>query len=77
MPQDAAAFEWLLRNGSPMAIVATKMDKLNRSEQAQSIRTLEKQYGALVIPASAPHGIGLPEIWKMIGQWTGADRLSV
>ena len=34
LPQDAAGYDWLLAVQAPVAIVATKIDKLNRSEQA-------------------------------------------
>ena len=69
--QDFLAHEWLLRRGAPVTIVATKMDKLNRSEQRQALKTLEK-YGAVVVPSSVPAGIGQAEIWKVIQQWVQA-----
>ena len=66
--QDFLAHEWLVRRGVPVTIVATKMDKLNRSEQSQALRMFEK-YGAVVVPTSVPDGIGQAEIWKIIHQW--------
>jgi GTP-binding protein len=66
--QDFVAYEWLIRTGVPVMIVATKMDKLNRSEQRQALIALEK-YGAVVLPSSVPAGIGQTEIWKVIHQW--------
>lgn len=65
---DFLAHEWLIRRGVPVAIVATKMDKLNRSEQGQTLRTLEKN-GAVVLPSSVPARFGQAEIWKIIHQW--------
>ena len=44
LPQDAAGYAWLLAVQAPVAIVATKIDKLNRSEQAQTMRALKEAY---------------------------------
>lgn len=71
LQQDVLAHEWLMRRGLPLAIVATKMDKLNRSEQRQTLKAFEK-YSALVLPSSAPGGEGLAEIWKTIRSWATA-----
>ena len=65
---DFLAYEWLIRRGVPVTIVATKMDKLNRSEQRQTLKTFEK-YGAVVLPSSVPSGLGQADIWKTIHQW--------
>jgi GTP-binding protein len=69
LPQDAAGYNWLLAVQAPMAIVATKIDKLNRSEQAATMRTLRKHYDSPVRPVSALKGDGLDEIWKTIREW--------
>jgi GTP-binding protein len=69
LPQDAAGYNWLLAVQAPMAIVATKMDKLNRSEQAGTMRTLKQHYDSPVLPVSAVKGDGLDEIWKTIRTW--------
>jgi GTP-binding protein len=66
--QDALAHKWLLRRGVPVAIVATKMDKLNRSEQRQALKTFEA-YGTLVIPSSIPDGQGQAVVWKTVREW--------
>ena len=71
LPQDAAAFEWLMRTQLPLAIVATKMDKLKQSEQATTVRTLEKRLGVRVLPESVMKGTGFDEIVKQIRQWSG------
>ena len=69
LPQDAAAFDWLLRTQLSIAIVATKVDKLNRSDKARTLKTLEKRHGALVLPESALEGTGLEAIWNVIRGW--------
>jgi GTP-binding protein len=71
LPQDAAAFEWLIRTHLPLALVATKMDKLKQSERSLTIKVLETKYGVRVVPESATDGMGLDEIWKTLRQWTG------
>ena len=70
LPQDAAGFEWLMRTQLPLAIVATKMDKLKRSDQSKTANALGKKYGVTVLPESAMNGEGLDEIWKLLRQWS-------
>jgi GTP-binding protein len=74
LPQDAAAFEWLIRTQLPLAIVATKMDKLKQSEQPKTVKALETKYGVRVIPESAMKGTGLDEIWRTLRQWSGSPN---
>jgi GTP-binding protein len=69
LPQDAAGYAWLLAVQAPVAIVATKIDKLNRSELAGTLRALKKNYDSPVLPVSAFKGDGLDEIWKTIREW--------
>lgn len=70
LPQDAAGYAWLLAVQAPVAIVATKIDKLNRSEQTSTMRALKKHYDSPVLPVSAFKGDGLDEIWKTIRGWS-------
>ncbi len=49
LPQDAAAFEWLMRTHLPIAVVATKIDKLNRADQSKAVKALEEKYGVTVL----------------------------
>lgn len=57
---DRRAFELLSASGRPLAVVATKADKLSRSESARRIRLLEESYGnegaVPVIPCSVRRG---------------------
>jgi GTP-binding protein len=69
--QDAAGYAWLLAVQAPVAIVATKIDKLNRSERSGTVRALKERYDSPVLPVSAFKGDGLEEIWKTIRSWTG------
>ena len=69
LPQDAAGYAWLLAAQAQLAIVATKIDKLNRSEQVRTLRALKENYDSPVLPVSAFAGTGLDEIWKLLRQW--------
>lgn len=69
LPQDAAGYAWLLAVQAPVAIVATKIDKLNRSEQRTALVALKERYDSPVLPVSAVNGQGLDEIWKTITGW--------
>jgi GTP-binding protein len=69
--QDASAHEWLLGHGLPIAVVATKMDKLSRRDQVQTIKMLTAKYGALVLPVSAMKEDGLQQVWQTLREWTG------
>ena len=42
LPQDQAGYAWLLAVQAPVAIVATKIDKLNRSDHAKALRELKQ-----------------------------------
>lgn len=66
--QDAAAHQWVLRRGVPVAVVASKIDKLNQSERAQTLRALGGRYD-MVIAESATEGTGIDTIWKTILGW--------
>ena len=67
---DATAHEWLLGHDLPVAVIATKMDKLTRRDQMQTITALKGNYGALVLPVSVIDGAGLPQVWQTLREWT-------
>ena len=74
LPQDAAAFEWLIRTRLSLAIVATKMDKLRQSDQARTLKMLERSFGVRVLPESAIKGTGVDKVWKLLQGWVaGVD----
>lgn len=75
LPQDAAGYEWLLAAQAPVAIVATKMDKLNRSEQVRTLKALKERYDSPVLPVSAQKGDGLDDVWKLIRNWNLESRI--
>jgi GTP-binding protein len=68
---DQTAHRWLVRTEAAVAVVATKMDKLNRSERVQNLKMLTESYDTTILPVSAPEQIGLDDVWKMIRLWVG------
>ena len=74
LPQDSAAFAWLLETQVPVAIVATKIDKLKRADQQRTIAGFRTKYGVAVLPSSSLDGSGLDDIWKQVRQWTADIR---
>jgi GTP-binding protein len=56
-------------------IVATKIDKLSRSERARNLTTIGDMFGSAALPVSAASGEGLDELWRMIASiGRDADR---
>ncbi len=67
---DAAAHDWLHARGVPLAVVATKIDKLGQSERARNLRLLADEYDTLILPVSAQDGTGIDDVWKLLRTWT-------
>jgi GTP-binding protein len=70
---DQAAHRWLVRTEAAVAVVATKIDKLNRGERVQNLKLLTESYDTTILPVSALDNTGLDDVWKMIRQWSGRD----
>jgi GTP-binding protein len=65
---DRDAAGWLQERGIAYTIVATKADKLTRSERTNNLRTLETTYGMPALPISAQSGEGMDELWRTIAR---------
>jgi len=63
---DVEAWNWLQQCVDDCAVVATKIDKLSRSQRQHAIRTNEAVFDTPVLPVSAATGEGLDELWKLI-----------
>ncbi len=68
MPADVQAAQWLAQAGVEYHVVATKIDKLSRSERMKHLRTMEEQLGTAALPTSAASGEGLDELWSLIAR---------
>jgi GTP-binding protein len=69
---DRMMLDWLKAQDRPYLIIATKLDKISRSQINLRIREIRSVLGlgenANVIPFSAENGQGRDEIWKWIEQ---------
>ncbi len=69
---DRMMYQWILDQGYEPIIIATKLDKIKRSQvqkQLKAIRTgLEMEKGGLILPYSAQTKQGRDEIWEVIDQ---------
>ena len=67
---DVLMYDWMVNQGFAPIIIATKVDKLKRSQVEQHIRvieeTLQVEPDTLVIPFSAETKQGREEIWEVI-----------
>jgi GTP-binding protein len=68
LESDIAAAGWLDRMGVAYHVVATKIDKLARSERAKNLKTLETTFGTAALPVSATSGEGMDELWRTIAR---------
>ena len=65
MAKDLDLKRWLEHHGKAYLVVATKVDKLNQSEQERGLRAIRKE-GAEPLLFSALSGRGVREIWQAI-----------
>lgn len=69
---DKNMYDWIVHNGYYPIIIATKLDKINRSQiqkHIKMIRTgLDVQPGTQILPFSALTKQGRDEIWALIDQ---------
>lgn len=79
---DRQMYEWICSNGYHPVIIATKMDKINRSQLQKHIKMvkqgLEVDKNTIVIPFSAVSKQGRDEIYALIDKFLSAkeDNLS-
>jgi GTP-binding protein len=68
LESDVDAAEWLTTLNVQTATVATKVDKLSRSERTRNLKALERQLGTAVTPTAAVNGEGLDDLWTLIAR---------
>jgi GTP-binding protein len=66
LESDVAAGRWLAARGLDRLVVATKIDKLSRSERSRTLAALEHAFQSQVLPVSATTGENLDELWRHI-----------
>jgi GTP-binding protein len=74
LESDQSAARWLSAMNVDHRIVATKIDKLSRSERARNMKTLEVTVGMPPVPVSAASGEGLDALWKTIASLARTGR---
>lgn len=72
---DAMMLNYLTEAGLPFLVVATKVDKLNKTERAKALAALRDHPDIpeemAILPFSSHSGEGKDELWKAIRQATG------
>ena len=67
---DRMMYEWMLYQGFAPIIIATKLDKIKRSQIQKNVKAIREglnvQPGTTIIPFSAETKQGRDEIWKLI-----------
>ena len=67
---DVTMYNWIVANGYEPVIIATKLDKIKRSQKDKNIKLIREKLGCgtgtKIIPFSAVSKQGKEEIWKLI-----------
>lgn len=75
---DKDMYQWIVCHGFTPVIIATKLDKINRSQQGKQIKILREGLGTekevQIIPFSAQTKQGRDQIWECIDSFTGIDE---
>lgn len=72
---DKMMYDWIVHNGYEPIIIATKLDKLKRSQVQKHVKMLKEglklRPGSTIIPFSSVTKQGREEIWTLIDGLTG------
>lgn len=75
---DVQMYEWILHNGYAPVIIATKLDKINRSQVQKQLKlireTLQVEKGTLIFPYSAQTKQGREELYDFIEEHVLVQR---
>lgn len=75
---DRMMYEWIVHNGFEPVIIATKLDKINRSQKDKQVKLIKDGLkvlpGTKVIPFSAQTKQGREEIWELINEAAAAEE---
>lgn len=70
---DKIMYEWILKNGYEPVIIATKLDKINRSQIQKNVKvireTLHTVPGTVILPYSAQTKQGREEIYELLDSY--------
>jgi GTP-binding protein len=74
LDSDVQAARWLDAMHVDYRVIATKIDKLTRSERTRNLKALELTLGRPPLPVSATDGEGLDLLWKTIASLARTAR---
>lgn len=77
MDSDKKFFDWLVEKNLPVLVIATKADKLSKTEQKKQIALLEKSFGIEelpILPYSSKTNSGRAELLQTIFDSLQADN---
>ncbi|MBO4398823.1 MAG: YihA family ribosome biogenesis GTP-binding protein [Lachnospiraceae bacterium] len=69
---DRQMYEWVKSNEIPAVIIATKADKISRSQLQRQVAMIRKELGGAqetIIPFSKETGQGYEEVWKVMEEY--------
>lgn len=74
---DKSMYEWIVYNGYHPVVIATKLDKINRSQVAKQVKAIRQGLGMekddILIPFSAETKQGREEIWELLEKNMGVS----
>lgn len=75
---DRNMYQWILHNGYKPIIIATKLDKIKRSQVQKQLKViregLEAEKETIMIPFSAETKQGRDEIWELVDNLVGWEE---
>ena len=75
---DVNMYQWILKQGYQPVIIATKLDKIKRSQIQKNVKVIKEKLecvkDTVVIPFSAETKQGRDEIWELIEEITGIEE---
>jgi GTP-binding protein len=77
---DKNMYEWVVYNGFKPVIIATKLDKIKRSQKDKQLKLVRQGLGASsdtrIIPFSSQTKQGLEEIWALMEEIINKDSVA-
>lgn len=75
---DRMMYDWIVENGYHPVIIATKLDKIKRSQTAKQVKLIRDTLGmgkdGVLIPFSAETKQGREEIWAYLERYLGQEE---
>ncbi len=75
---DRMMYDWIVENGYHPVIIATKLDKIKRSQTAKQVKLIRDALGmgkdGVLIPFSAETKQGREEIWAYLERYLGQEE---